>query len=331
MTQQIVLHIGANKTGSSAIQKALQLNWRQLRDIGFLVPDRELGMTDRVTGEHVFSFQDMFARSDRITLEQKITALRKSDAKVILISAENLSNAANFQFFKRDLLGTDCKVVFYIRRQDELLTSSWQQWYSKSGPEFEAWLILALQKYGHWQRCIEGWESAAGSGNVVVRIFQKSDLTKGDVVEDFFSILELEKHSITLTKPSSLINPSYSDIITHLASGSELLFSNAHDNKFYEMVKDLTGDFYVKQKKVSLLSRQQRDSIIEYYRPQNELVCRRYFPGRPRLFEMVDHSRYEYLATEELTRRQIQFLASLVFSMYKLDRARREGKNDGKH
>ena len=78
-----------------------------------------------------------------------------SGARAVLISAENLSNGANFQFFNKILPSMDCKVILYIRRQDELLTSSWQQWHSKVETDINAWLILALQQYGHWLRCID--------------------------------------------------------------------------------------------------------------------------------------------------------------------------------
>jgi hypothetical protein len=318
MDSRLLLHIGANKTGSSAIQTFLRLNAAALRGLGYLVPDRELGVSDRVTGEHVFVFQEMFNRSDRLGLEARLRALLKSNAKVVIISAENLSNEANFQFFNKILTGIDCKVILYIRRQDELLTSSWQQWYSKTEADINAWLVLALQQFGHWLRCIEGWELAVGAGNVVVRVFQRSDLTNTDVVDDFIDVAGIEAPEKPFVRSSELINPSYSDVITKLVSGSKVLFANAHDNDFYKMVEDLTGDHYVAQKRrVSLISAQQRDKIIEFYRLENEAVCRRYFPNRSRLFDPVDHAKYQYLTNEELSRRQLQFLASLIFALYK--------------
>ncbi|MGO8858403.1 MAG: hypothetical protein ACLQO1_22245 [Steroidobacteraceae bacterium] len=283
------------------------------------MPDRELGVSGQVTGEHVFALQSLFNRSDRAGLAAKITPLMQAEGKAVIVSAENLSNGLNFQFFSQVLRGIDCKVVLYIRRQDELLTSSWQQWNSKREVDFNAWLILALQRLGHWQRCIEGWESVVGAGNVITRVFQRSDLVKGDVVDDFVSLLPLQEPAPDFVRSTSLVNPSYSDVITPIVSGSKFIFEHEHDNKFYDMVSKLTGDAFVAQKKVSLLSPAQREKIIEFYRPQNEAVCSRYFPGRPRLFDAVDHSKYEYLAGDELTRRQMEFLASLIFALYKRD------------
>jgi len=57
MNYDIVLHIGANKTGSSAIQRFAQKNRASLLNRGFAIPDRTLGWSDKVTGEHVFTLQ----------------------------------------------------------------------------------------------------------------------------------------------------------------------------------------------------------------------------------------------------------------------------------
>jgi hypothetical protein len=319
MEPRLLLHIGANKTGSSAIQSFLGKNAHTLRKIGYLVPDRELGVSPtRVTGEHVFAFQELFNQSNRVGLEGKLRALMKAGGRAVVISAENLSNESNFRLFNKMLPDVERKVILYIRRQDELLTSSWQQWYSKTEPDINSWLILALQQFGHWMRCIEGWEQAVGAGNVIVRIFQRADLINADVVDDFLHTVGIEEPDTPFVRSSELVNPSYSDVITKLVSGSSVLFANAHDNDFYKMVSHLTGDKYVTQKrKVSLISPQQRDKLVEFYRPQNEALCRRYFPNRPRLFDAVDHSMYHYISSEELNRKQLEFLAALVFALYK--------------
>lgn len=316
MSARLVLHIGANKTGSSAVQAFLRMNYKVLGTRGVLVPDRELRVSNKITGEHVFAFQELFNAGNRVELQTRLTALLQEDTGTVICSAENLSNGANFQFFSKILSGTDCKILLYIRRQDELITSSWQQWSSKTETDFDAWIVLALQRLGHWQRCIEGWENVVGAGNVIVRVFQRSDLAKGDVVDDLIQCLELGEPEGGFVRSPKTVNPSYSDLITPIVSGNKLIFEGEHDNKFYDMIGNLTGDFYVTQKRVSLISRIQREKVIEFYRAENETICRRYFPKRERLFEAVDHNRYEYLTKDELTKRQFEFLSALIFALY---------------
>jgi hypothetical protein len=316
MNPRLIIHIGANKTGSSAIQSFLRLNWKLLRSRGYFVPDQNLGNSENITGDHGLHLQHLFDHSDYASLKAKIKLLMNSESNVVLISAENLSNGQNFQLFNQIVHGIECKVILYIRRQDDIITSSWQQWNSKIETDFHAWLILALQRLGHWQRCIAGWETVVGAGNVISRIFQRSDLVSGDVVDDFISLLALGDPLPNFLRPESPVNPSYSDVITSIVSGCNFIFANEHDNKFYEMVRKLTGDTFVAKNKISLLSRAQRETVIEYYRPENEAVCRKYFPGRSNLFDAVDHSRYEYLTSDELRKRQLEFLVSLIYAMY---------------
>ena len=101
MGTRFFLHIGANKTGSSAIQDFLRLNWQRLRELGYLVPDHKMDISEKVAGQHVFALQDIMDRQDNESLAAKVKALMASDAKTVIISAENLSNGTNFNFFWR--------------------------------------------------------------------------------------------------------------------------------------------------------------------------------------------------------------------------------------
>ena len=48
--RKIILHIGAGKTGSSAIQRFLDLNVDALRRENIVVPDNDLALTGRACG-----------------------------------------------------------------------------------------------------------------------------------------------------------------------------------------------------------------------------------------------------------------------------------------
>ena len=63
------------------------------------------GDFDRVTGEHVFAFQNLFNTNNLAALEAKFAALAKSEAKQVAISAENLCQRREFQIFRRNSVG----------------------------------------------------------------------------------------------------------------------------------------------------------------------------------------------------------------------------------
>lgn len=317
MRRKIILHIGSAKTGSSTIQAFLRANRDYLSEQGYVVPDRHLGLGPQVTGEHVFATQNLITDPDKSRTRRSFEGLRSEpeDGKIVLISAENLSNPDVHLHFQEALAEFDAQVIIYIRRQDDLLTSSWQQWYSKISHDFHAYIIREMAKIGHWDKIIQGWESVVGEGKVTVRIFDRTDMVEGDLLRDFAHAIGLDPKSNDPEFDISNENPSFSDIITPLVAGNQHIFAGAHDNHFYKLVQELTGDAYVEKAKTSLLSRAQRDSIIAFYEPINQRVCERYFPGRQRLFAPVHHQNYQYLDDAEFTRRQLQFLTHMIFKL----------------
>lgn len=317
MRRKIILHIGAAKTGSSTLQAFLRVNRDYLSDQGFVIPDRHLGLGPKVTGEHVFATQSLITDPDKSRIKRSFEGLKNEpdEGKTVLISAENLSNPDVHLHFLDILKDFDAKVIIYIRRQDDLLTSSWQQWYSKINQDFMAYIIREMPKIGHWDKIIQGWEFVVGEGNVNVRIFDRGDMIDGNLLHDFAHAIGLDPQSPDAEYDIKSENPSFSDIITPLVAGNQHIFSGAHDNNFYNLVRELTGDAYVEKTKTSLLSKAQRDSIISFYDPINQRVCEKYFPGRPRLFAAVQHQNYQYLDDAEFTRRQLQFLTHMIYKM----------------
>lgn len=314
-----VLHIGANKTGSSAIQNFMRLNVEKFSDLGYYIPDRKLSKATGVTGEHVFALEDMFRRNDKSGLLDKFGELKEwAGDRTTLISAENLSNLGRSNFFDEIGKKYSLKVILYIRRQDELLTSSWQQWFSKVEQDFQAWLVLALQRIGHWERIVKAWEEICGKGNMRVRIFDRSEFIDGDIMADFLDCLNLSDQRADFSfEVGKQINPSYTDVITPLVSGNRAIFQDANDSEFYKIVADLTQDSYSKGKKVSLMSRAQRETVVKFYQGQNERIRREYFPGRQRLFKAIDHSKYDYLSKDEMHEHQLRFLTHMIYGLYK--------------
>lgn len=317
MRRKIILHIGAAKTGSSTIQAFLRANRDYLSDQGYVIPDRNLGFSPKVTGEHVFATQSLITDPDKSRIKRAFEGLRSDpeEGKTVLISAENLSNPDVHLYFQDVLQEFEARVIIYIRRQDDLLTSSWQQWYSKVNHDFFAYIIREMPRIGHWDKIIQGWETAVGEGHVTVRLFDRAEMVEGDLLRDFSHAIGLDPKSDDPEYNIGNENPSFSDIITPLVAGNRHLFSGGHDNDFYNLVKDLTGDAYVEKRKTSLLSKAQRESVISFYEPINQRVCEKYFPGRPRLFEPVQHQNYQYLDEAEFTRRQLQFLTHMIFKL----------------
>lgn len=319
----MIFHVGGNKTGSSAIQKFIQKNIDQFNSSRISIPDRELQWSNKITGEQVFAFQNIFSESQPEDILSKrfddLMHEKPLDHK-ILISAENLSHTLQIPYFKTICAKYRVKIILYIRRQDDLILSSWQQWHSKVESDLEAWLLTALKRLGHWEDIINCWEDMVGKGNVCVRIFDREEFEGGDIMLDFLHALSLKDQASRFTFPKEDANPSYSDIITPLVAGNRDIFKNAHDNDFYRFIGELTGESYAKGAKVSLISRKQRNQIVDFFSEENSRICKQYFPGRNSLFKAVDHSKYKYLSKEEILHEQMRLMMRISFEFWRKER-----------
>ena len=314
---KLILHIGAGKTGSSAIQRFLQRNHLELKKAGVIIPDRNLELGPQISGNQVFRIQDLL---DHGCLAEALQVLIKSVevGSTVVVSAENLSNPHVHEHLLDLSASISIEAIIYIRRQDDLLASAWQQWHAKTSTDPHAWLLDAVQTYGRWADVAEGWLSVVGDRGLKVRVFERNSLVEADLFSDFLDACGLNRlRSVVETKGFDSVNPSYSDIITPLVAGNRQIFKDAHDNSFFHMVGELTGSSYTTGPKVSLFTADQREAIVRHYAAQNEAVRHRFFPDRTQLFEPIDHSKYHYLSTTELHSQQMRFLTEMVTGLYR--------------
>ena len=64
MKKKLIVHIGAGKTGSSAIQKFLSLNCSVLAEHGVLIPGCKLDLESECLGEQIWFFQNGIGNND---------------------------------------------------------------------------------------------------------------------------------------------------------------------------------------------------------------------------------------------------------------------------
>ena len=323
MPEKLILHIGANKTGSSAIQRFLSTNSLALREEGIVVPDNEFQVADKIQGYHVFGFQELLQNplEGRERLGSALAAVDAAlpGASTILLSAENLTaNPVAPSLFEDLVESYDVRVIIYIRRQDEYVLSSWQQWTSKVRADFWAWLVSVVGTLGDWRAYLENWEAVIPREKITVRIFEKPRLVDGDVVADFHSMLGVSRPLDDFTLSEDSVNPSFSDAVVDLVKGNELIFQTPHDNDFYNFVAKMTGDRYTKTARQSSISFPQRQAILDRYKKQNNWVKESYFPqAGGKLFSPPKEGDYDYVSPNEGERQKLEFLTSTLYQMYK--------------
>ena len=215
MQTVLYLHIGTEKTGSTALQTVSGKNRDTLMKHGILYP--------RTPGEINHVKLTLYAEGGPKTLNlRRLAGLVRDDAyrkfkthfadelrseilasqcTRIYLSNEHLSsrliNAQQVDRFAKFVrpLADIVKIVVYLRPQPELYLSSYST-AIKAGRKYalEPPRQSQNQRYNYATKLFL-WGDAFGDENVNVRIYDRNTLVGGDLVKDFFSIMGYEPGS----------------------------------------------------------------------------------------------------------------------------------------
>lgn len=279
---ELVVHIGAGKCGSSAIQQFLLANRHDLRKRGLLFPGRSLEDDDTRGSQQLQFFEDNIEdESFPDLVRRRLIRLHEiamaEELRTVVISAENLINPKPFPRLFTGLEDRfDIRIVVYIRRQDDYVVSGWQQWHIKRYADF--WDYYGrIRGRIDWHRDLDRWSRIFGRDAVTVRDFSHRKLVDGDVVSDFCHVAGLDP---THYQRTAFANRSLHERFNPLISRHrETLFTSVHDNAFYTFLEDLLGEAaYKDYPGSSLLTLSERRMIFNDHREANERLRADYFP-----------------------------------------------------
>lgn len=213
MISTLYIHIGRPKVGSTAIQRFLKFNRSLLLEKGVLYP--ETG--ERENASHLLA-EALDSKSDAAGQREELFAtlvreLADSPAQVAVLSSENLYFVDPGLLKKQFPATVDIKIVCYVRRQDEVLVSSYIQ-EMKDG-SLDPGEELDLDRYlGNSERLrlldykhvLDRWAAVYGQSNIIVRVFEKEQL-KGDLFGDIRDVLGLQDDPAFVVPPSR-VNPT---------------------------------------------------------------------------------------------------------------------------
>lgn len=326
---KIFLHIGANKTGTTAIQHFLHVNAGTLRRRGILYP--ETGRGDPGAGEMLHynlaaslgyragGRSSNPARKDAATLKSELLdemATVKCDR--VVISSESFMLRRDASKVAEFFAGFDISVIVYLRRHDKWLESLLTQAIKTvPRPPWE----LGLEGYLAHQEKINGqyldyldllrhWAAAFGKERIIVRPFEVRQ-NRPNIVADFLDAIGADSAHSGLISGDTIFNAS-------LPGKALMLIDMVNRSRLPErfrryLVRQTIAEFK-DTKSVSILSPELRRSLAQRYCKDYEIIAREYL-GRPdgRLFFDALCDRDD--AYEPLTAPGIMDVARFAFRM----------------
>lgn len=203
----VYLHIGAPKTATSTLQQVLAKNYKALLKQGVLYPKllrhgdaHHTLVCDLIQAYQGHSMADLWygerTRGEAWRdLQREFEQHEDRVEKVILSSELFFGQTQRLEDMLADirnrLSGHELKVVVYLRRQDQLYSS----FYNQDVKGVRQWAFSAYQFYQTHQifqhdydELLAIWSKAVGQDNMLIRPYESSQWVGGDIVQDFCAL-----------------------------------------------------------------------------------------------------------------------------------------------
>jgi glycosyltransferase involved in cell wall biosynthesis len=301
--KSVLVHVGMQKTGSTFLQNAIEVNRHSLRKCGVLYPEsgvfRRGGSRPYRTSGHQALVQAMISGNTRRVLEIREEIERTVDADRVILSSENL--AAHFAPDRRTnlrrLLGmAEVTILLVLRRQDAWIESRYRESVT-GGHERTAGTIdeyaynLETESQLDYRVIVEAWAGVFGRENIRVRTLEEIGARPMDFVVEMLGLIGVSDIPDLVAPDERSANrfDGGADDLEVIRLFNGLPFYNPdHYWKFIDAYHAWRAETPRRPAPPLLLSPEKRRALLERYREGNAWIARE-FLGRPAgdLFDMT--------------------------------------------
>ncbi|MEQ9483882.1 sulfotransferase domain-containing protein [Coleofasciculus sp. F4-SAH-05] len=286
----IYLHIGTHKTGTTTLQKFLSSNRQKLLEKRVLYPSSpdchhkllQNKGKDKPWGLNLDEWKYL------------IQEIKSENPEKIVVSSENFCRLyfEDVHKVKDNLSGYNTKIIVYIRRQDDYFASLYCQ-AIKTAHHWDRLKkhISDNKTYDNYYQMLEPWKQAFGKENLIIRVYEKEQLSDG-LLNDFLKSIHITSEGLDFKKAQQTnISPSIRTIkiiqlLSDIAIGKMSISKKKMTGLYYTYLIPDTNlsrlianlpDFLLSNE---LMTTQERVDILKEFEESNRKVAQEYL-GRP--------------------------------------------------
>ena len=273
----IVLHIGTDKTGSTAIQKMLHWNRDKLKGLGWAYPKSGMMHYDHARLKlaldegDINPFKSLKKELDESTCENVIL----SHEGFYTLNADKLRL---FSDYLESLGKGKVRVVLYLRRQDEMIESGMLQQIKthENIPRLGDGDCMPFLAHLDYSSVLSRWQADFGADNITIKPYGKEFFSDANAIYSGFAVDSLglsEEEYKSLKIPSRDPNPSIDAISAHVISFFNQL---GLDRKFFDSISDILLGLQSEKpsNKAKLFSGDERELLLSRYREGNKRISK---------------------------------------------------------
>lgn len=293
----VFLHIGTAKTGTTAIQRFLPMNREILNRNGYEYPEMPFHFPRIGHGRnaHFLSLHELYADKEKWAdrWDRGFEVVKEALKYDRVIMSDEILWAMHVREGYLDRMvegfrkiGADLKIVVYLRRQDEMAESHWNQMV-KGKPKLTQGFTEFVTKgvyatfpldYG---KGLDTIASYVGKENMIVRPYEKRQFVKGSLFADFLDAVGLEltdeyefpEHVVNTRLPENVVE------IKRLINEVDSYRDKDVPNYFREVIRQAYGLEMMKdvpEHKTGRFSDEERRRYMNHFEEGNVYVAREY-------------------------------------------------------
>ncbi|RHZ94222.1 hypothetical protein D1114_12505 [Cereibacter sphaeroides] len=270
---RIWLHIGHGKTGTSSIQWAMAERSRLCGDVIYPEQGRAGG---QVAHHGLFPLRGNAYEPSVVQSLRRLAAQFGQGPEPIVLSSEHLCHASaqKVRQISRSFDAHDLRVIYYIRRQEDLMESGFRQRQAAhpgACPD-PALYVERFAKGFNFEECLQPWRKTLEDRAFLVRLYHP-DIIGSDVVGDFERLLGLPEWPDRTPAQRNL---------SLTAAGTRNVMAAAAEtgpDQARALARELRGT-HVEGDNSPFYDASARKAIMERYQASNERVARRHLDAR---------------------------------------------------